>query len=194
MRLIRFELRSKQSATLLYEYHRKDFMHNIDTIQQELLLLRLQRANTDKRIQSLRHAIKALVEVFGPQILEGSGVELHSSPRNVARNCGSTIDICCNVLKESRNWLTFKEVMRVVHTRAPWISSRYLNPGVSVSNALRVLRHRGEAEAVNSSTGVVWRWAAGAESFVTTVSKHHELPIDEQLSLNNLTSCELKPS
>lgn len=168
-------------------------MRKSETIQQELLLLRLQKTNTAKRIHNLRHAIKALVDVFGPQVLEGSTVKLHRSRPNVSRNCVSTIDICCNVLKESRNWLTFGEVMRLVQTKAPWILSQYLNPGVSVSNALRALRNRGEAEAVNSGTSVVWRWTDRAESLISTVPKHRELPMDEQSSPNKPSRRELKP-
>lgn len=186
-----YEAENRQPS-LISKYATKHSMHNIDAIQQELLLLRLQKASTDKRIHALRNAIQVLIGVFGPHILEGSGTTPYGFGNSLSGKCLSNTDICRDVLKDSGNWMTFEEVLRVVQTTAPWISSRYVNPGVSVSNALRFLKRRGEVETMTSTNGVVWRSTDRAASLGGTRHECHELPTNEVPLLNNLTTRGVK--
>lgn len=120
--------------------------------------LSLRQVEVQRRLQHVRHALLELVHVFGPEILvtaEG-GSEVSSQP--LSRSCVKILDIVRKVLSESREWLTHCQLIERIRGESTTALARFVNPGVAVSNALRVLERRGEVELLLDEQPAKWRW------------------------------------
>jgi hypothetical protein len=126
----------------------------MEMIEKELLLLKLRRADLHRRIRALRHAVIALIKVFGPVILD---LETHSAVHlpNVPYRGRAPINVCREILRESPHPLSSDRILDLVRHTAPGMLAEFQNPGVAISNALRTLERRGEVEHWKSGE---WRW------------------------------------
>jgi len=149
----------------------------IGEVQKELLLIKLRRTDIHKRIQAIWHAVTSLVEVFGPEILEGQGQRFQVPPHNVSYRCPRTMDLCREILKDSAQWLTTSQILELMRKKAPLLMARFQNPGVSLSNALRTLQRRAEVEGLDIGSVIKWRWV---KSYALRVNPE---PIREQQTL-----------
>ncbi|HKW16691.1 MAG TPA: hypothetical protein VJO35_04205 [Terriglobales bacterium] len=129
----------------------------IEHIQGELISLSVRQREVQRRIHHVRHALGALVQAFGPGILAAAspGVRL----RNVSRSAPKMIEALRSVLSCSSDWLTFSQLLEAVRAESPSMLAGFINPGVSVSNALRALQRRGEIEVLTNESQAMWRWA-----------------------------------
>lgn len=137
---------------------RENHEHAIENIQGELLSLSVRQKEVQRRIHHVRHALGALVQAFGPGILAsaGPGVRL----RNLSRSAPKMIEALRSVLSRSSGWLTFNQLLEAVRSEGPSMFAGFINPGVSVSNALRALQRRGEVEVLTNESQPMWRWAS----------------------------------
>lgn len=130
---------------------------DVKRIENELQLLTFRQREVQKRIQSVRHAMSALIEVFGPGILDGN-----NEPFRMMRNRPSHLDIiglCSTVLGDTSQWLTLQQITALIQSRCPRSIAGFQKPSVSISNALRTLRRRGRVECVYpKSSETRWRW------------------------------------
>jgi hypothetical protein len=129
---------------------------SVDAIQSELLSLSLRKAEVQERIQQVRHALVALVHVFGPEILEAAQKTQESNA--VSRGRTKVIDILRRVLSQSARPLTFDQIFEAVRKEAPSMLAGFINPGVSISNALRTLERHREIESCPDAGAVKWQW------------------------------------
>lgn len=129
----------------------------IETIEKEVSLLKLRRADVHKRIRALRNAVVALIKVFGPTILdlETQG-RVHF--RHVPSRARAPIDVCRDILRESPHSQSFDRILELARERAPETVAEFKNPGVAISNALRSLKKRGEVEHLKNGNRGTWRW------------------------------------
>ena len=127
-----------------------------DDIQSELLSLSLRRTEVQERIQQVRHALVALVHVFGPEILEAARTTENYNA--ISRSRPKVIDILRRVLSQSTQSLTFDEIFKAVQTESPSMLAGFINPGVSISNALRTLERHREIESCPDAGVVKWQW------------------------------------
>lgn len=128
-----------------------------DDIQSELLSLSLRQVEVQERIQQVRHALVALVHVFGPEILEAARkAQEHNTP-DISRSCPKVIDVLRRVLSQSAQPLTFDQICEAAQREAPSILAGFINPGVSVSNGLRTLQRHREIEICIDSHPVTWQ-------------------------------------
>jgi hypothetical protein len=131
----------------------------IEQIQNELLLLSLQQADVQERIRAIRHALTALVTVFGPAILNERVQILQAFAHHSSFRDPTTRDLCSQILKRSASWLTVHDLLASIRCESPLALSRFGNPGVSLSNALRALQRLSQVEAKHDDEGrTKWRW------------------------------------
>ena len=131
----------------------------VEHLQGELVSLSLRHAEVQKRIQHLRHALLALVHVFGPEILATAARDSKVHSRQLSRRAPEIIDISRQVLSRSSVWWTFQQVLNAIREECPSALAGFINPGVSVSNALRTLQRHGEIEFSSSDAKRRLRWA-----------------------------------
>jgi hypothetical protein len=134
-----------------------------ERIRAELASLSVRRVEVQQRIQHIRHALLELVHVFGPEILvtsEQPGV----SSQPLSRGGVKMIDITRRVLSQSGQWLTLYQLLDQIRGESGTALARFINPGVAVSNALRVLVRRGAVEAALNEEPVKWRWVGKTNS------------------------------
>lgn len=131
---------------------------SIKNIQAELALLSLRQRELRKRIQHLRHALVELVHVFGPEILADARRGSEGKSRDLSRGATTILDLCRQVLSRSDQWLTLRELEGGIRDEFPAALSRFINPGVSVANALRTLRRHGQVELSANEGSARWRW------------------------------------
>jgi hypothetical protein len=169
-----------ETELMLVSHHRnataaadEEFTHQIEQIEKELLNLTRRRRDTQKRVQSLRHAIAILIDIFGPAILDGD-IQPFRMPHNLRSRRQDIIDLCTVVLQESLQWLTLSQILELIQNRSPEIVSSLQKPGVSVSNALRTLHRRGRVRRLYNRPEPKWQWvpAAPSESNSETIARH----------------------
>lgn len=137
--------------------------HPVEYLQGELVSLRLQHAEMQKRIQYLRHALVALVHVFGPEVLVTPAHESKLHSRDLSRRPAKIIDLSRKVLSRSAGWCTFDQVLEAIRDECPSALAIFINPGAAVSNALRTLHRHDELEfSLNDGQGRL-RWTANKE-------------------------------
>jgi len=129
-----------------------------DDIQSELLSLSLRQAEVQERIQQVRHALVALVHVFGPEILDAARKAQESDALDISRSRPKVTDILRRVLSQSARPLTFDQIFEAAQKEAPSILAGFINPGVSISNALRALQRHREIESCRDAHAVKWQW------------------------------------
>jgi len=129
-----------------------------EAIRNELSLIRLQKSDLHKRIRAIRRAISALVQVFGPHILDDANDCPCVYPHNLSYRCPGTLDVCHEVLRESDAWLSLREILSLVEIRAPRLLGHYQNPSVSVSNALRTLQRYAAIQVYRDGNTAKWRY------------------------------------
>ena len=132
---------------------------SIKSIHAELALLSLRQRELRKRIQHLRHALVELVHVFGPEILAEAKRGSEGKSRDLSRGATKIFDLCRQVLSRSNQWLTLRQLEGVIRDEFPAALSRFINPGVSLSNALRALQRNGQVELSVNEGSARWRWA-----------------------------------
>lgn len=130
----------------------------IEHIQRELHHLTLQQRDVQNRVRSVRHAMAALISVFGPAVLDGNNQHFRMT-RKAPPSPVDVIGLCSNVLQESIQWLTLPQIVMLIQARWPDGVARFQKPSVSISNALRTLCRRNRVERRNSgSSASRWRW------------------------------------
>lgn len=135
----------------------------IERIQSEIVSLRLRQAEVQKRILYVRHALVALLHVFGPQILATPAKASAVDSRDISRRPPKIVDLSRKVLSRSDRWWTLKQVQAAIREECPSALAAFINPGVAVSNALRTLERRGELElSLNDGQGRL-RWTANKD-------------------------------
>ena len=142
----------------------------IENIQAELAFLSLRQAELRERIQHLRHALIELVHVFGPEILATSGRCSEGNSNALGRGATRTMDLCRKILSRTTEWLTLYQLVEIIREEFPAALSGFINPGVSVSNALRALRRSGEVEPSKDQEPASWRWVGSNDRRVSAVS------------------------
>jgi hypothetical protein len=131
----------------------------IANIQAELAFLSVRQAEVRERIQHLRHALVELVHVFGPEILATNGRGSEVTSADLSRGATRIMDLCRKILSCTTEWFTLYQIVGMIREEFPSALSGFLNPGVSVSNALRALGRRGEVEPSKDQEPASWRWA-----------------------------------
>lgn len=140
------------------QLHGESQRQGADDIQSELLSLSLRQAEVQERIQQVRHALVALVHVFGPEILEAARKTQECNA--ISRSRPKVIDILRRVFTQSSGPLTFDQIFEAVQKESPAMLAGFINPGVSISNALRTLERHGEIESCPDAGAVKWQWIA----------------------------------
>ena len=136
----------------------------IEQIQDELLSLSLQQAHVQERIRAIRHALYALVNVFGPGILNEQLQVSQALTHQGSCWHPPTADLCREILKRSPGWLTVGDMLTMIRRESPLTLARFSNPGVSLSNALRALQRQSQVEAKRDDDGrTKWRWVGEHE-------------------------------
>lgn len=154
---------SDAQSAMLYDDHPEAA---IESIHAELALLSLRQAELRDRIQHLRHALVELVHVFGPEILATSGRGSEVTSNDLSRGPTKIMELCRKILSRATEWLTLSQLMEMIREEFPSALSGFLNPGVSVSNALRALRRSGEVEPSKAQEPASWRWVGSKKSLV----------------------------
>jgi hypothetical protein len=130
-----------------------------EQIRTELLSLALQRAEIRKRIRDIRRALTALVKVFGPAILNAESRGWQARAAYISSPCAPHVDLCCEILKRSPQWLTVRQILDVMQKESPFALTSFTNPGASLSNALRCLSRHAQVESQDDGKGrIQWRW------------------------------------
>ena len=113
----------------------------MEQVHDELVSLSLEQADVQERIRATRRALTALLNVFGPGILnEQLAVSQASAHQEPFWQCTTPADLCREIVKRSPRWLTIRDVLAVIRRESPLSLARSANPGVSLSNALRALQ------------------------------------------------------
>jgi hypothetical protein len=131
-----------------------------EEIQRNLLALAVQQAQIQTRIRTLRHAISALVQAFGPTILCGDYPVICERLRPITSAHPPMMDVCRMILTGSRQWLTLSQILDAVRIKYPSTMGRFLKPGTALSNALRALHRHGVVETKLKSGVREWRFAS----------------------------------
>lgn len=142
---------------------REKFRHDMagsrvsaDQIQRELLGLALQQREVQRRIRAIRDAISALVHVFGPCILSSDYQPLNFGHEESCRH-PAIGDLCRKILADSPEWLTVRQILGIIRQQSPSALACFINPGASLSNALRTMLRHAEVEAQYDKGGIKWR-------------------------------------
>jgi hypothetical protein len=131
----------------------------IEQVHKELLSLSLQQADVQERIRAIRRALTALLNVFGPGILNEQLQVSQAFAHQASCWRSTTADLCREILKRSPRWLTICDMLAVIRRESPLTLARFINPGVSLSNALRALQRHSQVEAKLDDDGRrEWRW------------------------------------
>jgi hypothetical protein len=138
--------------------HDDESCSSIENIQAELTSLSVWHAQVQKRIHHIRHALVELVHVFGPEILLTSRKDSEIVCQPLSRSGVKMIDLVRGALSHSRRWLTLCELVELIRQESQANLARFMNPGVAVSNALRVLERRGEVEIFQDAQTTRWRF------------------------------------
>jgi hypothetical protein len=130
---------------------------SIEQIRHELHLASLRQVELQKRIRAIRDALIALINVFGPEILNEQRNDSPASGKYVSR--AEVASVCVQILRTfETEWLTAHQILELIRKHRPLTLADSKNPGTSLSNILR-----GLGPAVQSRAGennkIVWRWA-----------------------------------
>jgi len=129
-----------------------------ESVRVEIGSLSARQAEVQQRIRHIRHALLELVHVFGPGILEAAGQPPKPRSQPLSRQGDKIIDLTRRVLSQSGQWLTHYELIELLRQHSGTVLARFINPGVAVSNALRILSRRGEVEVFQDERPAKWRW------------------------------------
>ena len=140
------------------EHDREKSCSTVESIQAELTSLSVWHARVQERIQHIRHALVELVHVFGPEILLTSREDSEIICQPLSRQDVKMIDFVRGALSQSRRWLTLYELMDLIRQKSQAGLARFMNPGVAVSNALRVLERDGEVQVFQDEQTTKWRF------------------------------------
>ena len=152
----------------------EDSSSTLETIRGELMSLSVRQVEVRRRIQHIRHALVELVHVFGPEILTPAVGGGGASSQSLSRSGVRIIDLTRKALSQSGQWLSLYELIELIRQESTTALIRFINPGVAVSNALRVLRRQGEVEVSRDKQFAKWRWSA-KQNIETRRSSHQGL-------------------
>ena len=125
----------------------------------ELRQLVRQRADTVKRIGTIKQTIIGLANLFGDEILSEELQELVDR-KITGRQAGFT-KACRVVLMEASRPLGAREVCNQIRERNPSMFQRHKDPMASVTTVLTRLVNYGEARTFTGEDGrKEWRWVA----------------------------------
>lgn len=156
---ITFQMRSLTlNGVEVSEHDREKSCSTVESIQAELTSLSVWHARVQERIPHIRHALVELVHVFGPEILLTSREDSEIICQPLSRQDVKMIDFVRSALSQSRRWLTLYELMDLIRQKSQAGLARFMNPGVAVSNALRVLERDGEVEVFQDEQTTKWRF------------------------------------
>ena len=130
----------------------------VGRIQRELQTLRTEQVAIAKRIGLIKNTIAGLAEVFGPGVVgQELQVELELEPVKRRRSRGLT-DACRELLKETSEPQTLKEISARIHERFPTLVTHHRYPATIIQMMLRRLVMYGEAEEIVRGAGLrSWR-------------------------------------
>src|SRR5438270_7957049 len=91
---------------------------SIEQIQHELHLASLRQVEIQKRIRAIRDALIALINVFGPEILNEQRNGSLASGKYVSR--AEVASVCVQILRKSETeWLTAHQIMELIRKHRP---------------------------------------------------------------------------
>jgi len=127
-----------------------------EQMQHELHLASLRQVELQKRIRAIRDALIALINVFGPEILNEQRNDSPASGKYVSR--AEVASVCVQILRTfETEWFTAHQILELIRKHRPLTLADSKNPGTSLSNILR-----GLGPAVQSRVGqdnkIIWRW------------------------------------
>jgi hypothetical protein len=138
----------------------------IGRIEHELQLLLAERAAIQKRIRVIKDLIAGLAEVFGADIINGE-LEALLQPRSARRANRShpgITGLCRQILKESSEPLTARQICDMIQEKSPSVLIRTRKPTATLSVVLGRLVSYGEAESSQGEGSErIWRWCAGRQ-------------------------------
>lgn len=127
--------------------------------QKDLLALTFQQSEIEKRIGVVRRALLALVQAFGPQVLERTLNTDRAIP-NVLSAGSEVPELCREILRHSPTGLTSQQLTQVIQRESPSALAGFTKPGVVTANVLRVLQRTGEVECRHKNgERLCWRSA-----------------------------------
>jgi hypothetical protein len=132
----------------------EDVEHVVGRIQRELQSLRSEHAAIAKRIGLIKNTIAGLAEVFGPGVV---GQELQGLLRVELikrRRCRGLTDACRELLKETSEPQTLKQISARIQERFPTLVRHHRYPTTIIQMMLRRLVMYGEAEEIDGIAGV----------------------------------------
>jgi hypothetical protein len=137
----------------------EDVEQVVGRIQRELRTLRTEQVAIAKRIGLIKNTIAGLAEVFGPGVV---GQELQGllkvEPVKRRRSRGLT-DACRELLKETSEPQTLKQISARIHERFPTLVAHHRYPTTIIQMMLRRLVMYGEAEEIDAGAGLrSWRF------------------------------------
>jgi hypothetical protein len=127
--------------------------------QAELRALLRQKAETIRRIGSIKQTLAGLANLFGEAVFDDE-LLLLLDRKTSARKPGFT-RACRQVLMESGNPMCAREVVETLARRFPDLLQRHREPSASVTTVLNRLVQYQEARAVLDDRGRrAWQWIA----------------------------------
>ena len=143
-----------------------DTVRVIGRIQYELQLLLVERTAIQKRIGMIKDLLTSLAEVFGADIINGErqALLLQRSARRANRAHTGITGLCRQILKESSEPLTARQICDMMQEKSPSVLIRTRKPTATLSVVLGRLVSYGEAESSQSEGSErIWRWSAGRQ-------------------------------
>jgi hypothetical protein len=131
----------------------------IGQLQSELQVLRRERAAILKRIGMIKKTIVSLADLFGSDVINGELQNLLSlqSARRLRTHTGLT-DLCRQLLRESSEPLTVRQIMGQLQERSPVGLAGHRHPLNSLRMIFKRLVAYGEAEELMTEKGLrAWR-------------------------------------
>jgi hypothetical protein len=136
----------------------EDVEQVVGRIQRELQTLRTEQVAIAKRIGLIKNTIAGLAEVFGPGVV---GQELQGllKVEPVKRRRRGLTDACRELLRETSEPQTLKQISARIHERFPTLVTHHRYPATIIQIMLRRLVMYGEAEEIDAEAGLrSWRF------------------------------------
>jgi hypothetical protein len=136
----------------------------IGQLERQLRVLMLERAAILKRIGVIKKTVVGLVDLFGPNVINGElrdFLSLQSAPRS--RTHPTLTDLCCQLLREASEPLTVRQILGQLQSPAALAGHKHRH------NSLRTILKRlvayGDAEPVLTEEGTrAWRSTSSSRS------------------------------
>jgi hypothetical protein len=138
----------------------------IGQLESQLRVLMLERAAILKRIGVIKKTVVGLVDLFGPNVINGElrdFLSLQSAPRS--RTHPTLTDLCRHLLREASEPLTIHQILGQLQEKSPAALAGHKHRHNSLRMILKRLVAYGDAEPVLTEEGTrAWRSTSSSRS------------------------------